>query len=343
MAALNAGKLDKTRNFLLTVHHGFSWFLFALARWFLIGALACLLFRELFKKDHNPTLLATTVVLLLLVVLFDRYESVLIGRLKKIGPLELFEESRDVFTNFDEIVRRIPLVGSPTVPHAVPHKLTPYESFHCQQGEAAVSLLELTRSEPEKTKHKEKYFDLLYKVGACAVAQNDWARATARLDRLRELSADSFRPEIVLPLAGIAYFYWALEDRSEARKEWFGKAVEAFTKVIKSGGTSYWNYYHLAYAQDELRLHYEAIENNKETLKRWPRFAPAKYNMAVSYVKLGNFKSAYESLIQISKQDDEGIKTLKSAFTDEELASLREHGDWKSQIALFLEQETRGT
>jgi len=78
-------------------------------------------------------------------------------------------------------------------------------------------------------------------------------------------------------------------------------------------------------------------------LKRWPRFAPAKYNMAVSYVKLGNFKSAYESLIQISKQDDEGIKTLKSAFTDEELASLREHGDWKSQIALFLEQETRGT
>jgi tetratricopeptide (TPR) repeat protein len=286
--------------------------------------------------------LATTVVLLLLVVLFERYESVLIGRLKKFGPLELFEEARDTFANFSEIVGKIPLVGSPEVAHAVPHKLTPNEFFQCQQGEAAVTLLEFTKSEPEKTKYKDKYFELLCKVGSCAVAQNDWARATARLDRLRELSKDSFRPDLVLWLAGLAYFYWALEDRSEARKEWFGKAVEAFTKVIKSGGTSYLNYFHLAYAQDELGLYYEAIESNKETLKRWPRFAPAKYNTAVSYVKLGDFKRAYESLIQVSRQDDDGVRTLKSAFIDEELRPLREHEDWKSQIALFLEQETRG-
>lgn len=341
MAVLNAGKLDKTRKFLLTARDGFSWVLFALARWFLIGTLACLLYRDLFKKDHNPTLLATAVVLLLLVVLFDRYERVLIGRLKKIGPLELFEEARDVFANFDEIVAKIPLVGLPGASHAVPRKLTSSEAFQCQQGEAAVSLLELTKSEPEKTKYRDEYFDLLCKVGSCAVAQNDWARATARLDRLRKLSVDSFRPEIVLPLAGQAYFYWALEDRSKAREEWFGKAVEAFTKIIKLGGTSYWNYYHLAYAQDELGLHYEAIESNKETLNRRPRFAPAKYNMAVSYVKLEDFKSAYESLIQVSTKDDEGMTTLKSALIDDELKPLREHEDWKSQVALFLEEETR--
>src|SRR5436853_1370904 len=171
------------------------------------------------------------------------------------------------------------------------------------------------------------------------MAQNDWARATARLDKLRELSKDSFRPEIVLPLVGLSYFYWALlEDLSEARKERFGRAAEAFAKVIKSGGTSYWNYYHLAYAQDELKLHYEAIESNKETLKRRPRFAPAKYNTAVSYVKLEDFKSAYDSLIQVSRGDEDGMATLKSAFIDEELRLLREHEDWKNKVALFLEQ-----
>ena len=334
---------DKTRNFLLAAHDGFSWVLFALARWFMIGILAWLLVRELFKKDPSPTLLATAVVLLLVVVLFDRYESVFIARLKRIGPLELFEEARDLFANFDEIVRKIPLVGSPAVSHAVARKLTPYEAFHCQQGEAAVSLLEFTKSEPEKTKYKDEYFDLLWKVGSCAVAQNDWARATARLDRLRELSKDSFRPEVVLPLVGLAYFYWALEDRSEARKESLGKAAEAFTKVIKSGGTFYLNYFHLAYAQDEIGLWFEAIENNKETLKRQPRFAPAKYNMAVSYIKLNNFKSAYESLIQVSKQDDDGITTLQSALTDEELKPLREDRDWKSKVARFLEDNTKET
>src|SRR5436853_2746354 len=163
MTAHNAGKLNKIRSFLLTVHGGFSRVLFALALWFLIGTLAWLLFRELFEKVHNPTLLATAVVLLLLVVLFDRYESVLISRLKKIGPLELFEEARDVFANFGETVRKIPLVGSPAVSHAVPRRLTPSESFQCQQGEAAVTLLEFTKSEPEKTKYKNEYFDLLYK------------------------------------------------------------------------------------------------------------------------------------------------------------------------------------
>jgi tetratricopeptide (TPR) repeat protein len=341
MTASKEEKRKKTWKFLLTVHDGFSRILFSLALWFLIGILAWLLFRELFKKDQNPTLLATAVVLLLLVVLFERYESVLVSRLKKIGPLELFEEARDVFANFKEIGGKIPLVGSPTKSHAVPHRLTPYESFQCQQGEAAVTLLEFTKSEPEKTRHKDEYFNLLYKVGSCAVSQNDWARATARLDKLRKLSEDSFHPEIVLPLVGLSYFYWALEDRSDTRTERFGKVVEAFAKVIKLGGTSYWNYFHLAYAQDELELYREAVESNKEALKRRSFFAPAKYNTAVSYVHLKDFESAYGSLAQISRLDEDGMTTLKSAFVDEELRPLREHKDWKSKVELFLEQETR--
>jgi tetratricopeptide (TPR) repeat protein len=334
-----AGMLNKTRTVILAARDGLSWVLFTLVLWFLIGALVWLFVSELLKKAPNSTLLVAVAGLLLVVILFNRYESVFVGRLKKIGPLELFEEARDVFTHFEEIVPKLPLIGSPSV--AQPRKLTLYEAFHCQQGDIAISLLEFTKSQPEKTKYRDKYFDLLCKVGSCAIAQNDWARATARLDRLRELSADSFRPEIVLPLVGLSYLYWALEDRSEARKESLVKAVEAFAKVVKSGGTSYLNYFHLAYAQDDLGLCHEAIESNKEALKRRPDFAPAKYNTAVSYVKLGDFKSAYDSLTQIGRQDAEAVKTLKSAFIDEELRPLREHEEWKSKVALFLGQMTR--
>jgi tetratricopeptide (TPR) repeat protein len=335
-----AGMLNKTRTVILAARDGLSWVLFTLVLWFLIGALVWLFVSELLKKAPNSTLLVAVAGLLLVVILFNRYESVFVGRLKKIGPLELFEEARDLFADFDEIALNVPLVGSPVVAQATPRKLTLYEAFHCQQGDVAISLLEFTKSQPEKSRHRDKYFDLLCKIGSCAAAQNDWARATARLDRLRELSADSFRPEIVLPTVGISYLYWALEDRSETRKEWLVKAVEAFAKVIKSGGTSYLNYFHLAYAQDDLGLCHEAIESNKEALKRRPDFAPAKYNAAVSYVKLGDFRSAYDSLTQIGRQDTEAMKTLKSAFIDEELRPLREHEEWESKVALFLAQMT---
>jgi tetratricopeptide (TPR) repeat protein len=345
--------LRKVQRFFLIVRSGVSQALFTLALWLLVAALGLMLLAELLKKDHDPVLLATLVVLFLLVLLVNRYESVFIGRLKKIGPLELFEEVRSTLSDFEEIEKLRPSLGAISTQvsretelrlYPQPHKLPSQESFHCQQGDMAISLLEFTNSQPEKTKYKDKYFDLLSKVGSCAYVQNDWARATARLEKLRELSADSFSPETVLPVVGLSYFYWGLEERDSeaAKKDRFSKAAEVFSKFIKMGKANYLTYFHLAYAQDELGLYFEAIEVNKETLKRRPRFAPARYNLAVSYVKFEELENAYQALTQISGQDENGLTTLKSALVDEELKPLREHPEWKDKVSLFLEQARTG-
>jgi tetratricopeptide (TPR) repeat protein len=338
----------KIQRFFLILRGGFSQVLFTLAMWFLVAALGWMLLTEVLKKNHDAILLGTLIILFLLVILFNQYESVFIGRLKKIGPLELFEEAKSTLSDFEEIEKLRPSLGSISAAvsrgtelrlYPKPHKLPSQEAFHCQQGDIAISLLEFTNSQPEKTKYRDKYFDLLCKVGSCAYVQNDWARATARLEKLRELSADSFSPEIVLPVVGLSYFYWALEERdSAAKKDRFVKAVEAFSKFIKMGKANYLTYFHRAYAQDEIGLYFEAIEDNKEALKRRPRFAPANYNMAVSYVKLGEFESAYKALTQISGQDENGPATLSSALLDEELKPLWEHQEWKTKFSLFLEQ-----
>ncbi len=342
------------RKFFLFFRSGLSQVLFTLGLWFLVGALSWILFQELVKKDHNPALLATSVVLLLLVILFNQYEGILVPRLKKIGPLELFEEAQDIISGFEEIEKLRPRLGAistratqgGTSRTLYPsfHKLPSHEAFHCQQGDVAVSLLEFTNSQPEKTKYRSNYFDLLCKVGTCAFVQNDWARAVARLEKLRELSADSFSPEVVLPVLGLSYFYWALEERDTAsQKERFGRAADVFLKVIKLGRAYYLTYFHLAYAQDELGLFHEAVESNKEALKRRPRFAPARYNSAVSYVKLGEFKSAFEMLTEIRRQDEEGSATLNSILADEELKPLREHPKWKDKVAALLEADNDGS
>jgi tetratricopeptide (TPR) repeat protein len=340
--------MHKISRLLLAVRSGVSQVLFSLALWLLVGALGWMLWTELLKKSHNATLLATLVVLFLLVILFNQYESLLIGRLKKIGPLELFEEAKSTLSDFEEIEKLRPSLGAISARvsggtevrlYPKPHKLPSQEAFHCQQGDIAVSLLEFTRSQPEKTKYREKYFDLLCKVGSCAYVQNDWARATARLEKLRELSADSFSPEVVLPVVGLSYFYWGLEEGEPGpRKDRFARAAEAFSKLIKMEKANYLTYFHRAYAQDEIGLYFEAMEDNKEALKRRPRFAPAKYNLAVSYVKLGEVESAYKMLTQISKQDENGPATLKSALADEELKPLREHEQWKDKVELFLRE-----
>lgn len=327
-----------------------GWLLFKLVCVAVATASLGLLFKELISDKPSAALITAAGVLVLLAALFARHEDLLAARLKKLGPLELFEEVRGTLSFLDDITQKlqVPEVllaseDSETNPLTItPAKLTSAEKFFSEQADSYAAALQFGGTEPSSEVSRKKYFQLLFVAGSYAFLKNEWPRAVARLERLEDLSKGGYRPADALYLSGVSYCYWeeTVEDRKE-RREYFQKAKSSLLRLVKSGEAPYKAYFFLAYAQDELGLWREATESNAEVLRRRPRFAPAKYNSAISYLKLGELSKAYRMLRGIDAEDNSVDQILQWYDKDEEL--LPRIGDqyWKRSIQLLLQETAR--
>jgi hypothetical protein len=281
--------------------------------------------------------------LVLVSALLARHGEVIASRLKKLGPLELFEEVREALANLEDIASKVPVYKvSEDELELKPAKLSPQERFAFDQGDLFAAMLLLGGTEPTHAAPRRRYFELLYKVGGCALSQKQWPRATARLERLEELSDCTYNPRDVLYLSGAAYWNWGREVGESERPQYFEKARTQLKKLIDLGNPPPAAYFFLAYAQDELKQWHEAVGSNHEMLKRRPRCAPAKYNSAISLIKLQRLSDACQMLEQLSV-DDEDLDLVLAVYKDDpDLLPWVPDVHWQQSIILtlgFLEQQ----
>jgi tetratricopeptide (TPR) repeat protein len=145
-------------------------------------------------------------------------------------------------------------------------------------------------------------------------------KAIRWLEHLEKLSEGSYRPDEVSNYLAFSNLCSGLQEKTgELRKKHLRKAVQRFAALADKGVLDYQGYFWLAYAQDELGQWYEAILSNFETLKRRPRHAPARYNLADSLLKLGKCGGALRQLKKIGPQDEQIDKATAAiaASTDE--------------------------
>jgi tetratricopeptide (TPR) repeat protein len=300
----------------------------AVVSWLVLVVLFCALLSELFFDDEpDAGMVVILVSFLFIAALFLQHAGDLLARLKKLGPLELFEERYEqlLFLSRDPQLRfqiGFDLESLRTTQRA----LSPRESFEYEQWDRYISHLEFSGIDPGKFRlkyFKERYFYVLWFVGAVAYTQKDWPRATARFERLQEISEGAYNPLAISYGLGAAYLDWGIHVASTEKSEYFDKAKEHLSKVVQGAKDHFRAWSRLAYAQDELQLYGLAVESNGEALKIRPQYAPARYNMAISYIKLRKLDKALEAFQGLSPGDEQVAVICRTAQNDHEIAPLR--------------------
>jgi tetratricopeptide (TPR) repeat protein len=116
------------------------------------------------------------------------------------------------------------------------------------------------------------------------------------------------------------------------RRQYFEKARDQLKKLIDLGNAPAQAYFFLAYAQDELDQWHEAVGSNREMLQRRPRCAPAKYNCAISLIKLQRLNDAYKMLGRMTVEDDDLDIVLAVYKTDPDLLPRIQDTHWQQTI-----------
>jgi tetratricopeptide (TPR) repeat protein len=287
-----------------------------------ILALAALgiVFKELLVVDKpEATTVTAAGILTVVAAFFSCFGVDLLPRLKKLGPVELFEEANALLARLVTITDQAPrgsvLLGGEGT------ELSLLELYHYQRADAYLSYVDLAGVKVEDARTKRKYSELLLSVGYFAHLQGAWVKAVETTRKLEEVAAD-YEQEERLAVMGGSYFLWAvnlpLEDRE--RRVLFQKAEDILQRLVRKGAASAEAYLQLAYIQDEFKKYEKSIKNNEEALREEPRLAAAKYNRAISYLKLAKTQQAYESLFAIDRNRDKSAgDVLTFARTDPEL------------------------
>jgi tetratricopeptide (TPR) repeat protein len=326
------------------VWRGLGWAFFTLSCVAAMIVALGILVQQVVAEKPSPAVITSAGALVLLSALFARHGEVISSRLKKLGPLELFEEVREALANLEDIASKVPVVGFSEDALVVrPAKLSPEEEFAFRQGDLFAAMLLFSGTEPVRDSLRRRYYELLYKVGACAWSQKEWPRATARLGRLEELSGGAYEPRGVLYLTGTAWLTWGESSGAAAteKQQYFGKARRQLKKLIDLGDAPASAYFFLAWTQDELGQWHEAIASNREMLERRPRCAPAKYNSAISFIKLHRLNDAYRMLARISVEDEDLDLVLAVYKDDQELLPKVDDVYWRKSIELLLRKLER--
>jgi len=291
---------------------------------------------QIFIKRQVTATIIPLLILLLIAAIFCQHGNDLMERLKKLGPLEFFEsETSGLLSTMQRIGRKLDLTvreGKPPIT-----QLSAKETFEYQEINLYVSFVEFSGVDPHKMAYKQKYFELLLWLGTVANGQGDWFKAIARFERLRELSEDTFEPFEVLYGIGLSYFFLGLqEENPKQRRDYYEKSMESLKMAIEENKDDHEAYFYLGYIYDEFNMFSRAIESNQATLQLRPQYGPAKYNMAVTYTKLGKFAEAFKKLTEISKTDKEADHIFKWALGDDELKPLLQDDYWGRRVSTFL-------
>ena len=282
---------------------------------------------ELFGKyPPDQALVVALATLVLVSIILLSFGSDLRSRLKKLGPLELYQgEARSLVEDLDRYRFKV------KADQRTGQLWTGRRRFQYEELDRLVSQVEFEGRAPKRTHLLRVYFDVLFQVGTAAAVQGEWARAARRLERLVDLSGGEHEPGSAYFNLGLSYVEWAKEiragdfdeiDGEPSPEELWRKAVSALEQAWQHDPRDHKAPYWLAFALDELKQYGAAIKANDAALEIRPQFAPAKYNAAVSSVKLKRHRAAFERLKDISRDDELGEEACRQALKDEELDPL---------------------
>lgn len=346
---------------------GFRLLLDRLIQLIALGLLLPLLlyfFRACMGPAPKATDIVTLAAMVLVVALFLAGGPLLLSRLKKVGPLELFEtaapalakrlaellelEKRGISPTFDEDL------GPPT----------PVAVEEARRADTLILLFDaLGQPETLSGDARRNLGALLFYVGACAVRRKHWATARDRLERLQRLTgASSDRNEITFNLPfklaynlGRAYLGPVIDPREareqgltydprdkRERNKLLRMSLDCFRRAAAEDPLSRDAWFNYAWVADELGLIGPTVESLETVLKLNPDDAPAKLNLAISLLKKRDLRSAFERLETITAADRDGEATLNEMMTDPDLEPLRTDPSYARRLLRFLEKALPG-
>ena len=288
------------------------------AAWFTILVTLVALIREMLPATTNVARFEALAVLLLVAALCAQLGPSQIYRIKKIGPVELFERASSLLLALSQVGLELP-VDAGELPK---QELTPSLRHAYREADFYLLLVEQTGQEFVEQRDQLRYWWLLMQVGYVALARGETAQAIARLKRLQRASQGRYESAKVAYILGIAYMRGAPHER-EKRQEFLRNAATCLRSALKDEPDNHLAAFRLAYALDDLEDYGSAAASNRRALAIRPQFAPARYNLAISLSKAGQTDGALKALEGIAATDEDFEKVIKNAKTDNDLDSLR--------------------
>lgn len=314
------------------------------------GLVAILALVEISKNILGGQFVSKQLLLLSIVfgvAVYIQHGNELLERLKRAGPVEFF--SKEASPIMEELQTHISDKWERT------SELSEREKFRYEQAEILISNLQFFNIEKSSQSTNPTLHRLLLRLGRISLDEGKYSRAIDRLRLLIKLSNGDYRSAETYSRCLLAYVLLTNElneeldqsDQPQDRQEQASQYIKSHQKDLYEQALEladeatqrckdYRLYHYKAYVQDELGMLRPALKSIDKALHLNHRFAPSKYNKAVTQIKLGKFSKAYLSLLSLEK-DDEGIGiTMQTAKTDPELDRLRTHPEWKDKFESFL-------
>jgi tetratricopeptide (TPR) repeat protein len=322
---------------------------FALVCWLIVGLLLGGMFLQLFHDGGKTDLkvLAALLAAILPAAFLGAYGREVASRIKKLGPFELFEIAKATGYLEDLSALDFDLPDGVTLApdqhgeiRVGRSRFSEKQSFFFERGDRYLDYLEYSSSEPTHGRQQTEHWNQLLTIGRSAFSIGEWTKAIHWLERLEKLSRRSFEPARIDFYVGMAHVFSLVElpvgadIRVPAGLKWkhARRAEERLGHLAREQSLEYLGYFWLAYVQDELGRWYEAAQSNESALKRQPRYAPSKYNAAVSRAKLGQYRHAYRMLASIAPEDQYAKKVWEAAEQDAELWDAVQDLGWRRRM-----------
>ncbi|MCP4663798.1 MAG: tetratricopeptide repeat protein [bacterium] len=146
-----------------------------------------------------------------------------------------------------------------------------------------------------------------------------------------------FKPAEAHYRCGLAYSYWAQSSQGGAAEALFRQAQDHLWEAVTAEPYHWAAYFNLAYVQVNLEMYQLARQNNEKAIEIRPGYAPAKYNLTICWIKLGNLDAALKELKSIEPEDESAERVIKTGSEDGDLKPLLRDGECGPEARRFLE------
>lgn len=287
----------------------------------LLVLLLPVLWNEVRRESTDTAKIAALVSLILMAAVAAQLGTALTKRLKKLGPLELFEqEASTLVANLERIQPRLRLSNNTK-------SLSPEEAYFYQEADRLISQLEFTNI-TVMDRHRNRLYEVLHAVAGAAMKQEEWWKAKARLEMLMRLSGGKFRLARVEHDLGVSNLqcgeFYREHGSPEKARESFQDAADHFRHATELRPYYEPSLFLLGYALARLKLFPEAVKVNARLIELKPNHGKAKYNVAVCRARLGHLALAYGGLLRIQPTDEDAEEVGRFGLTDPDLKSLLE-------------------
>jgi len=257
----------------------------------------------------------------------------LLTRIKKIGPLELFELRA---SEIIEVVREVLDEVDVEIGNAA---LTPRAQQAYGRTLALVRHVEFSGATPTSDRELKRYGDLLLKCAQLAGVKGDWWVAQWALLRVRSLLGKRFEATKVAYNLGKACYRCAssVADGQDLRR----RALANFARATRLDPFDAESHFWLAFVQHDLGMFGPAILTYQKVLELASGTllaTKAKYNIVASRIKQGKLDEALADLLEIKPQNQVEWNALFAATEDPDLRPLLADSRFAAQARWWLQR-----